>query len=93
MANKLAKAFCFKDHIPREHTSGVVYKLQCRLRNESYYGECIKYLNIRTDEQIGVSLLTRKKVRPKGSPVGDNLLLCKQSSFFESFSVLTNQWK
>ena len=40
--NKLAKAFRFKDHIPKELTSGVVYKFQCELCNESYYGECVK---------------------------------------------------
>ena len=39
--NKLAKAFCFKDSIPRELTSGVVYKL-CR--------ECVGHLIVRTGE-------------------------------------------
>ena len=34
--NKLAKAFHFKDRIPKELTSGVVYKFHCRLCNESY---------------------------------------------------------
>ena len=45
--NKLAKAFCFKDCISKELTSGVVYKFQCGLCNESYYGECIRHLNVR----------------------------------------------
>ena len=29
--NKLAKAFRFKDRIPKELTSGVIYKFQCGL--------------------------------------------------------------
>ena len=33
--NKLAKAFRFKDRIPKELTSGVVYKFQCEFCNES----------------------------------------------------------
>ena len=37
--NKLAKAFRFKDRIPKELTSGVVYKFQCGFYNEYYYGE------------------------------------------------------
>ena len=37
--NKLAKAFRFKDRIPKELTSGVIYKFQCGLCNESYHGE------------------------------------------------------
>ena len=60
--NKLAKAFCIKDRIPKELTSGVIYKFQCGLCNESYYGECVRHLNIRIGEHIRVSPLTRKKV-------------------------------
>ena len=60
--NKLAKAFHFKDRIPKELTSGVIYKFQCGLCNESYYGECVRHLNIRIGEHIRISPLTRKKV-------------------------------
>ena len=71
--NKLAKAFRFKDRIPKELTSGVVYKFQCGLCNESYYGECIRHLNVRTGEYIRISSLTKKKVKPKGSAFSDHL--------------------
>ena len=40
--NKLAKAFRFKNRIPKELTSGVVHKFQCGLCNESYYGESVR---------------------------------------------------
>ena len=91
--NKLAKAFRLKDHISKELTSGVVYKFQCGLCNESYYGECVRHLNVRIGEHIGISPLTRKKVKPKGSAVSDHLLLCYHSPSFENFSVLTNENK
>ena len=89
--NKLAKAFRFNDCIPKELTSGVVYKFQCGLCNESYYGECVRHLNVRIGEHIGISPLTRKKVKPKGSAVSNHLSLCNHSSSFESFSVLTKE--
>ena len=38
---KLGNNFYFKDRIPKELTSGVVYKSQCGLCNGSYYGECV----------------------------------------------------
>ena len=60
--NKLAKAFRFKDRIPKELTSGVVYKFQCGFCNQSYYGECVRHLNVR---HIGISPLNRKKAEPK----------------------------
>ena len=91
--NELAKPFRFKDHIPKELTSGVVYKFQCGLCNESYYGECARHLNVRIGEHIGISPLTRKKVKPKGSAVRDHLLLCNHSPSFENLSVLTKENK
>ena len=91
--NKLAKAFRFKDCIPKELTSGVIYKFHCGFCNESYYGECVRHLNVRIGEHIGISPLTRKKVKPKGSAVSDHLLLCNHSPSFENFSVLTKENK
>ena len=89
--NKLAKAFRFKDRIPKELTSGVVYKFQCGLCNESYYGECVRHLNVRIGEHIEISPLTKRKVKPKDSTVSDHFLLCNHSPSFENFSVLTKE--
>ena len=89
--NKLAKAFCFKDHIPKELTSGVIYKFQYGLCNESY--ESIRHLDVRIGEHIGISPLPRKKVKPKGSGVSHHLLFCNNSPSFENFSVLTKENK
>ena len=91
--NKLAKAFRFKDRIPKELTSGVSYKFQCGLCNKSYYGEFVRYLTVRIGEHIEISPLTRKKDKPKDSNVGDHLLLCNHSPSFENFSVLTKENK
>ena len=52
--NKLAKAFRFKDRILKELTSGVVFKFQCGLCNESYYGKCVRLLNVRIGEHIEI---------------------------------------
>ena len=50
----------FKDWIPKYLTSGVVYKFQCGFCNESYYGECVRQLNIRIGELVGISPFTKK---------------------------------
>ena len=89
--NKLAKAFHFKDCIPKELTSSVVYKFQCGICKEFYYGKCVRHLNVRIGEHIGISPLTRKKVKAKCSAVSNHLLLFNHSPFFESFSVLTKE--
>ena len=91
--NKLGKAFRFKDRIPRELKSGVAYKFQYGLYNESYYGECVRHLNVRIGVHNGISPLTKKKFKPKGSAVSGHLLLCNHSPSFENFCVLTKENK
>ena len=70
--------------------SGVIYKFQRRFCNKSYRGECLKYVNLRNWEHIGILLLSqsKKRVKPKGGAVSNHLLLCNHSPSFESFSVL-----
>ena len=90
---RLSSNFHFKDRIPNDLTSGVVYKFQCGLCNESYYGECMRHLNVRIGEHIGISPLTRKQVKPKNSSVADHLLLCNHSASYDDFSILTRENK
>ena len=90
---RLGKNFHLKDQIPKDLTSGVVYKFQCGLCNESYYGECMRHLNVRIGEHIGISPLTRKQVKPKNSSVADHLLLCNHSASYHDFSILTRENK
>ena len=51
----------------------------------------MKHLNEKIGEYIGISPLTKKKVKPKGCVIGNHLLLCNHSPSFESFSVLTKE--
>ena len=86
---KLSNSFRFKDPIPKDLISGVVYKFQCGLCNTSYYGKSIRHLDIRSGEHIGVSPLTGKKVKPiKGSAVHDHLLHCNYLPSFDNFRIL-----
>ena len=57
------------------------------------YGECVRNLNVRIGEHIGISPLARKKVKPRDSAVSDHLLLCNHSPSFDNFSVLTKENK
>ena len=83
----------FKDQISKDITSGVVYKFQSGLRNESYYGECVRHLNVKTGEHIGISPLTKKQVKPKSRSVADHLLLCNHSVSYDDFNILTRENK
>ena len=92
--SKLSNSFQFKDPISKDLTSGVDCKFQCGLCDESYYGESIRHLDIRSGEHIGVSLLTGKKVKPiNNSAVRDHLLHCNYLPSFDNFSILTHENK
>ena len=65
---RLGNNFYFKDRIPKYLTPGVVYQFQRGLCSESYYGECVRHLNVRIGEHIGISSLTKKQDKPKNSP-------------------------
>ena len=91
---RLSNSFCYKDPIPKDLTSGVVYKFQCGLCNQSYYGESIKDLDIRSGEHIGVSPFTAKKIKPSNnSGICDHLLQCNCLPSFDNFIVLTHENK
>ena len=70
----------------------MVYKFQCGLSIESYYGECIRHLTVRNGEHIGILPSTNKRVQPiKDSAVSHHLL--NYSPNFEDFSVLCHENK
>ena len=87
-------SFHYNDHIPKDLISGVVYKVQCCLCSESYYGEIIRQLDIRSREHIGMSSLTGKRSnRSNNSAICDHILHCNFLPSFHSFSVLAHENK
>ena len=90
---RLSNSFRYKDSIPNDLISGVVYNFQCGLSNEPYYGGSIKHFDIRSGEHVGVSPLTGKKVKSSNdSAISDHLLHCNVLTSFDNFSVFT-PWK
>ena len=88
---KLASVFRFKDRLPYDLVSGVVYKYTCGSCKSSYYGETDRHLKVRCGEHIGISPLTSKKIKPlKESAIRDHLLICNNVPSFDQFSILAH---
>ena len=86
---RLSSQFRFKEPLPCDLISKVLYKYMCRRCNSSYYDETDRHLRVRAGEHIGLSPLTFKKYKPsKESAVRDHLLFCDNDPSFEEFSVL-----
>ena len=79
---KLFNSFHFKDPLTKGLIFGVVFKFQCSLCNESYYGESIIYLDIRSGEQIDLS-----------PAVCDHLLHYNFLLSFDNFDLLVHKNK
>ena len=58
----LSNIFCFKDHLPYNLESCVVYKFQCGRCNTSCYGETDRHLKIRSGEHMAFSHKLVKKL-------------------------------
>ena len=85
---KLANVFRFKDCLPFDLVSGVVYKYRCGRCNSSYYGETDRHLKLRSGEHIAISPLTFRKVKPsKESAIRDHLLNCNNMPSFDESTI------
>ena len=81
--------FRFKDSIPKELRSHIVYKFLCSNCNITYYGETERHLNVRSGEHLSLSALTGKRVNnDKKSAVKDHCLFNNHDNTFEDFSIL-----
>ena len=88
---KLANMFRFKDRLPYDLVSGVIYKYMCGSCRSFYYGEMDRHLKVRCGEHTGISPLTSKKIKPlKESAIRDHLLICNNVPSFDEFSILAH---
>ena len=86
---KLANVFRFKDCLPFDLVSGVIYKYTCGRCNSFYYGETDRHLKIISGEHVGISPLTFRKVKPlEESAIRDHLLNCNNIPSFDEFTIL-----
>jgi len=90
--NRLSSFFKFKDILPRELRSHLIYKFSCGSCNATYYGKTERHLNVRSGEHIGKSALTGKRIACKPSAVSDHLLLHDNcNGDFNDFSILCHE--
>ena len=88
--NCLSNLFRFKDSIPKELRSHIVYEFLCSNCNITYYGETERHLNVRSGEHLSLSALTGKRVNNnKKLAVKDHCLFSNHVGLFEDFSILT----
>ena len=88
--NRLSNLFQFKDSIPKEFCSHLVYKFLCSNCNITCDSETERDLNVRSREHLSLSALMSKCVNNnKKSAVKGHYLFFNHVGLFEDFSILT----
>ena len=89
---RLSSLFRFKDIIPKEISSHLVYKFTCSCCNAAYYGESERHFFVRASEYLDMTSLAGKQVRnPKKSAIFDHILLNGHDASFEDFTILLKE--
>ena len=91
---RLSTLFHFKDIIPKELHSHIVYNVLCGNCNVTNYGKTDGHLNVRSSEHIRI-YLTGKRVECKPSTVSDHLYCITMTTILTtslSYIWLINQF-
>jgi hypothetical protein len=90
--NRLSSIFSFKNKIPKELCSNLVYKFSCGSCNVSYIGKTNRHLKVRACEHLGITpIKEQRSINIKTSAINDHLLFCNHESDFSNFSIIANE--
>ena len=90
---RLNTLFQFKDPLEKKICSGIIYhytRSDCKV---TYYGKTFRHFYTRAAEHMGISNLTRKRLKNvKQSAISDHLLQRNCAINFDDFSILTSDF-
>ena len=91
--NRLSTHFSFKDKIPLNCRSFILYKFLCNKCNLVYYGKTFRHFKVRVFEHLGTSLRTGKPFtyNPKNNnntAVLNHLHKCKCNASISDFKII-----
>ena len=84
----LSNLFKFKESIPKYLCLHLIYKFLCSCCNASYYGETERQLFVRASEHLGITPLTKKRVKnSQKSTIIDHILLESHNATYNDFLI------
>ena len=90
-AQRLSYFFSFKDKIPKNLKSCVMYHFKCRCCSASYEGQKVSHLHTRVSEHLGISALTSKESsNPKLIGILQHLNTTGHTVFLDDFKILSS---
>ena len=91
-SNRMKDRFSFKDSIPMDIRSNVIYKFTCKSCQAFYVGKTFRHFKQRVGEHIGRSHLTGSRYKtPTQTAVFDHMVLTGHEAFFEDFEIISTE--
>ena len=88
----IKRLFKFKDRLPFELQSSVIYKYECHCCHAMYYGKTKRQLRVRIFEHLGRSLRTNMPLRkPPYSAIRDHSRSCDHPIHLKNFTVMSSR--
>ena len=88
--SKIVNHCYFKDVLPKKICSGIIYGFKCNSYNAIYYGKTNGHFRVRAAEYMGISYLTKKRLKiVKQSAISDHLLTCDCNINFDDLTILS----
>ena len=90
--NRIRNAFSFKDIIPKELQSLIIYKYKCSICNDAcYVGKTKRHYKVRAYEHLGLSILTDKPykyTKENATSVRKHIADSQHASHLHEFSII-----
>ena len=88
---RLSNFFKFKDKIPSDLQSHLVYKIQCAECNLCYYGLAERHFKVRSFDHLGLSIYTNKPIKGVPTAMKTHWRNTKHNITMDSITVLARE--
>ena len=89
--SRLSHLFRFKDLIPKDLVSNIIYSYTCPSCDARYIGETERHSKIRWGEHLGLSCFTNQPVKGINTAIKEHIGFCKCNSGFNNFSIIGSE--
>ena len=86
--SRISHLFRFKDPIPKDLVSNVIYSYTCPCCNTRYIGETDRHCKVMWGEHLGISCFTNEPVKGISTAIKDHLKEKKCKSGFNNFNII-----
>ena len=87
---RLKRLFSFKDKLPTDLQSYIIYRYTCRACNSSYIGKTDRHQNVRWCEHLKITPITRQPSKSKTKPtaVHEHITFTNHQGSLDDFEIM-----